>query len=45
MNINDIIEIDLPVILVMIILWVLDYLNIRKIERAMEEMRTRGQSR
>lgn len=31
MSITDIIEIDLPTIIVMIVLWLLDYLNIRKI--------------
>lgn len=33
MTITDIIEIDLPTIIVMIVLWLLDYLNIRKIEK------------
>lgn len=41
MNINDILEIDLPIIIVMIVLWILDFLNIRKIEKAVEDMRTR----
>ena len=41
MSITDIIEIDLPTIIVLIVLWLLDYLGIRRIQKAVDELRGR----
>jgi hypothetical protein len=41
MSIPDIIEIDLPTIIVLIVLWLLDWMGIRKLTQTVEDMRTR----
>lgn len=40
MSFGDIVAVDLPTIIVLIVLWILDYLGIRKVQKTVDEIRT-----
>ena len=41
MSIGDIVAVDLPVIIVLIVLWLLDYFGIKKVQKTLDEIRSR----
>lgn len=46
MSIGDIVAVDLPTIIVLIVLWLLDYFGIKRVQKTLDEIKTRvGPSR
>ena len=46
MSIGDIVAVDLPIIIVLIVLWLLDYFGIKKVQKTADDIKARvGPSR
>lgn len=41
MSVGDIVAVDLPTIIVLIVLWLIDYFKVRDIEKKVDEVKTR----
>ena len=41
MSIGEIVAVDLPTIIVLIVLWLIDYFRIGKVEKAVNEIKTK----